>query len=244
MTKLNKWQIYCIDENEWSEGWLEDGIIPEKCFNDGNHNVNLNSAIIIDTIEETTMTIKEESIPTGGHFCSRSILIECSSGINKHRVSFPTPISALSITFKTKDIHEGDLLNMSIGNDIIYGYLTADVNINDKVINVSQSVINNAKIGFFISIDGKELGQVINIDKMNLQLSLDKPCTDMFFSNKTINLYPKVINDFIIGFPGLYEIGKEKIGGSHVPSNTNIELQYENKSSDRKKLYLVIDYLY
>jgi hypothetical protein len=242
--KINKWQIYCNNEGSWSEGWLDDGLIPTKCFNDGSHDVNIESAIIIDTLEEQSVSIKEETVPTGGHFSSKGIFFNCPVGLSQYDISFPFNISALSVSFQTRENQTEDIIDLIIGKDSIIGTLTNNVYISDTVLNVTNTVVDNIKLGFFVMIDSTEVGQVISIDKLNSQITIDRPCSRNYESLLYIKTYPKVINDFTIGYPGLYEIGKGKIGGSHIPANTIITFKYNNNGESLKKFFSFIDYLY
>jgi hypothetical protein len=48
-----KWRIYCTTENEWTEGWLNEGDPePTTCFTDSGHTVNSNSVQQVDSVSE------------------------------------------------------------------------------------------------------------------------------------------------------------------------------------------------
>lgn len=78
-------------------------------------------------LEISTVQIVEESTGTGGFFCTRSINIwaEANSSTTED-VSWPYPVSALSIKLTTDDISSYDQIDMSVGPNTVVGILTSN----------------------------------------------------------------------------------------------------------------------
>ena len=251
MTKINKWRIYCNDESDWTIGYLDADVgEPTKCFNDTSHSVNPLSITLVDVMTENKVTIKEEDIPTGGHFVANCLKLDCPVGYSTHDFQYPHPISTLSITFETLSEHRDDEIEIIIAPETVVGEITSDVSTSDTIINVSQTVIDNASLGYHLCLeDGtnhNELGKIISIDKILNQLTIQNSSTNTYLTSTPTNvkLCHKVVEDFTIGYPSRYELGKDKIGGSHVPTNKIIRVKYKNNGDSTKKLYSVIEFLY
>ena len=250
-TKWIKWRIYCETEATWTEGIVnETAGIPTNCFTNSGHTVNTNSQQILEELSDYTVTITEESTPTGGHFKSNSIKMVCPVGASQHDFSYPHPISVLSITIVTTSDHTGDTFENIVAPNTTIGSITSDITASDTVINVSQTVMDNSKVGYYINVtDGTNndtLGRVLSLDTVNNTLTMETAAVNGFLASTPtiVQLTVKNIDNYIIGEPSRYEIGKDKIGGSYVPANTVIRVDYTNNGGSSKDFYAIIEYLY
>lgn len=247
--QLNKWEMFCDTENTYVTGYTVKDEYPEKCFNNIDHVISRKPQLI-EKIKNNTVRIKEESIQTGGNFkaiCPRMI---CPVGTSTHDYTFEHPISAMSITLNTVAANTNHEVNAFVGPDTVIGTITGDVNVSDTVINVSSTVTSNVNIGYMISLyDGvqtENLGIVKSIDLANNTITISTPSTKSFLASTPtyVRLTVSIIEDFTIGNPGRYELGKDKIGGSYVPTGTIIRVVYNNTGSETVDFYAVIEYLY
>lgn len=248
---IKHWRIYCETESDWTYGYLhEDTGNPTSCFTDPGHTINSNSCQELDTVSDTQVIIKEESTPTGGHFKAKGYKMTCPVGSSNYDYSYPHPISALSITLPTTSDHTDDQIEVQVGPDTTIGTITADVSASDTVITVSQSVIDNIDKGFYVTLDDgtntDDLGLVTSIDYNLLTITVQTAATKAFASATPtyVKITVKVIDDFTIGPAQRYELGKDKIGGSYVPTNTIVRVKYTNNGSSTKDFYCVIEMLY
>lgn len=116
---------------------------------------------------------------------------------------------------------------------------------------VSGTVINYTSIGHHVALnDGtnsNDMGRIISIDKVNNTISTEYTNTNTFDSStptyvKQTRYY---LRNFELGESTKHTIGNSKIGGSYIPANTNITVEYENKSSSTTKTIIgTIEYLY
>jgi len=248
MHEVFKWRVYCNTETTWTYGYLDEDQTPTSCFNDNSHIINTNSMSIVEVISDQIITVKEEVTPTGGHFKIHKYKIVCPPGASEHDYSYPYPISALNVTLNTTDSHTDDELEVIVSPDTIVGVSTSDTNVSDNVINVSQTVVDNVKIGYYLSlfdgVNSENLGRVVNVNKNNLQVSVETPCTQIFTSGSFIRFSIKVIDYFTIGFPANSILGTGKIGGSYIPTNTIVRIKYTNNGETTKNIYPILEYLY
>ena len=93
------------------------------------------------------ISIREESIGTGGHFCTRSIDVEAAAGstgtVNVH---WPYPISALSLKLVTSDPGSTDKIDMTVGANTTIGLLTGDSGANPPTWSGAQNYTVGQKV--------------------------------------------------------------------------------------------------
>ena len=249
MTTLFKWRIRCNTDDKFEFIWSEE--MPTSCPINKNHNINNSLTCIIDKIEPNIVKIKEDSIVTGGNFrCETKII---NSDINTTSItnfSYKYPISVYAVYFVSTIDHEGDIIETNIAPDIPVGLITKNVNTNDTILDVSQTVIDNIMIGYDVKITNQintdDLGKVIAIDKIKKQITTENFTSHNFTVNSSVILLTvKIVENYEIGPPTQHVIGDSKIGGMYVPADTIIQVKYQNKSLDKiKKLVFKIEYMY
>jgi len=118
-------------------------------------------------------------------------------------------------------------------------------------ISVSQTVIDNVYKGFYIKLD-----DLTNNDNVERVIDIDKTNNYIYVENNLVNSYsfatPTYIKqsiyfmkDYDIGHPSKHNIGETKIGGSYVPTNIEVTIEYINKSTTNDKLFVgKVEYLY
>jgi hypothetical protein len=252
MTTLHKYTFTCTTEATEKSVWRdEDDPVPSKCPDDTSHTIDTTSIRITDTVEETTTTIREELIPTGGHF--RAMCKSIDIGANETKIddnTWPYNISALAIEFITTSENQGDDLELIVGPDTIIGAITSGVSISDNVINVDQTTIDYIDIGFrvnlFDGVNTEELGHVTSIDKDNKTITTENSSTTAFLASSPtyVRINVNVIDDYTIGAPGRWIIGEAKIGGSHVKAGISVRIIYKNNTASAKNFTAQLEYLY
>lgn len=252
MSSLYKYSFTCTTELTEKSVWREeDDAAPSKCPDDTSHTIDTNSIRITKILKDNMIKIQEEGTPTGGNFRAISESIDIAA--NETKIvdkTYPYNISALAIEFNSDTENIGDNIELLIGPDKTIGTITSNVNINDNVINVDQTVIDYINIGYkvnlFDGVNTENLGYVISIDKDNKTITTTDSSTQDFSTSPVtyvrINVY--VIEDFKIGKNGRWTIGESKIGGSFVPKNTIIRIIYYNNTASAKNFTAQLEYLY
>lgn len=99
----------------------------------------LNNIVDFHTGENLTndvlkVHIDEEYLPTGGHFCTKSIVIYAEPGTSSTLdVFWPYPITALTIKLTTDETSSSDTIDMSVGANTTVGYLTLSSGFNAEL---------------------------------------------------------------------------------------------------------------
>ena len=264
MSTFTKWKIYCNTEGDWQEVILEESEgAPTVCPNINTHSVNGHSSTKLETVSAQEVKVIEELIPTGGRFHCNTVNFDAPGNtITTHDVSWPFDINILSLNFHSKgarkndgtwdanESQEGDIYSIVAAPDTIVGNITANVSIGDTTIYVSQTVMDNVKIGYYINLfngpSTNDLGRVISLDKNLNTIVVETASTDTFSALTPtyvrMNLY--MIKDFEIGPSDNYEIGNNKIGANFLPKNTVNRIIYDNKTTSQKRIRFNIQYLY
>jgi len=250
MTDVFKYRIYCDTEQTNVYQWATTE--PTKCPNDTSHSINTSSITIIEEIKQSVVKIKEETIETGGHFRSESVVIHPIQGNSIAYVDrvWKYPVSVYSISFITDDSNLGDNISICAGPNTQVGIITEDVTTAMTTFKVNSTVLQYIKKGFSVKLDDSvntdELGEVYSIDTVNETITVDNAPTHNY-----LNITPtKVImesyfmKNFEIGPACKYDIGVSKIGAAYIPTGTTIRCIYQNNSSATKKFAGYIEYTY
>jgi hypothetical protein len=99
-------------------------------------------------------------------------------------------------------------------------------------------------LGFFITINGQDLGRVIDKDENNLTITIENPLVSNLQPMTFIYFTIKIVPRWRFNAPGFCSVGESKIGASLIPANTIMRMLYHNISGKPKWFAISIDYLY
>lgn len=249
---VNKYRIFCKTDSIYIYIW--DTVVPTKCNENISHLIDETTITIIETVDTALVNIDQDGGKTGGHYCceSRSMAIT-SLGINSADFTFPINISAISVNFITTNEHINDSITSFIAPNTTIGINTRPIYPNDNEIYVSDTVLQNVKVGFLCNgIDSStgvtdDFGRVLAIDLVNKKITIEKKATKLFTLGKFIQMTIRNINNLEFNASTKYEIAGTKLGSSYIPANTIIRIQYNNKAnmmSSTKKFVWFIEYYY
>lgn len=249
-TTLYYWKVWCVTENAWGYVWAPDA--PSNCPNNVEHTINEEQVIVQDEISKTEVRVEEEKVKTGGHICCRSGYINTpANDIAQTNISWPFPVNILSLTFNITDLHFKDKLNAIVAPNTIIGTLASNCSIGQTELHVTGTVIENTAVGFhmnlFNGVNTDNLGRVLAIDEINSTITVETgPSMAYTASGPTTYVRQSiyVIEDYTIGYPSSYDLGKNKIGGTFLPPNTTIRVTYENFHGTDVELFSHIEFLY
>ena len=252
MTIITKYRIYCTTESAWTEGWMESA--PTLCFTDTGHTVNSNSVQVLEVIDTAAskVVIEEENVPlneiaTNGKFKCKGFTFDIAPlTTDSLTVSWPFPISVMESFFTAKAEMNGDILNCTVGENTIVGTLTSNVANGDTTFDVALTVVQNAKIGYNLRLNGTLIGIIIAIDLNAQTITVDTGTTTTYTSGQTVGIETNTIENFhICGIDKRISIGSSKVGGMYLKANTNVKVQYENKhATDTKTFCFEVEYIY
>lgn len=196
---------------------------------------------------------QEDYTQTQGHFQSMVIDLEIdpSQNIVIKDITFPYPISLFSSEWNVDVTNVGDKAEFHIAPDTIIGTITSTIDGSEglKTINVSQTVIDNISMGFYIKIGSKTnscIGRVASIDKDNKTLTFEESISQTYTAGSYVFMTVKVVDYWRFTAPGFNSVGESKIGASYIPANTVLRIIYHNINGlNVNKLFgVAIDYMY
>lgn len=200
----------------------------------------------------TDVKIIEEEVSTGGHYQTKGFRmnIDSSDETKILNFSFPIDIGLLSASWVGRLGFDGDWIEIMSAPATVIGFITSDTTINDTVITVDQTTIDNIKIGYYLDLtDGTnsdDCGRVLSIDKVNSTITIENPLSNSYlvssptFCLMTIKFTPQLYLDD----SGVLSVGESKIGASFVPAGTIIRVVYHNDNATTKSFNFLIEYLY
>ena len=297
MTTINQYRVYCTTDSKYVLIWAKED--PTTCPENNTHSIDIDSVTIIDKLTQNTVSIKEEEIPTGGHFkLDMFKIIAPKNQESKQYFDFDYPINVISSKLITGSEHKGDILTWAVAPNTTIGTLTSDYTaipwvlqnyevddviwyksdncnygrlykcildtVNNELptnttywtkqlfeLNVTPSVVNSVKIGYFITltdgVNSDDIGYVTNINKLTNILTVNGASEHSYLAGTPTNIQMTIyFTDHIeIGYPMDITVASDKIGSSYVPTNTKIMSIYKNKSIDTdKELVVYFEYLY
>jgi hypothetical protein len=123
---LYKYRVFCNTDNVDKYVWSETE--PTVCPENHTHSINTTKTRVVDIREPNSVILQEESVPTGGRFGCRTLKVTALANQTvTESVTYPFPISALSISFTTTEAHKGNVLEMAVNKNKIIGAITSAV---------------------------------------------------------------------------------------------------------------------
>lgn len=244
------WKLLCTTESAYKTVWSETA--PTTCPTNTAHTISGSSVTIIDQRGDNIVTIKEEDIPTQGHFQFTVIkLVTAPNTTSTTNIVFPININVITVDIQTEESHRGDNMSWYVLPNYTIGVLTSDASIGNTTLNVSPTVAQAIGLGYVLTItDG------VHTDIMGLCTAVDKIANtvtgqyalthDFSASSPTfVKMSIAYVNNMELGTPQKFSVGASKIGTSYLPKNVPLVANYTNVSStDTKTLYVYIQFLY
>lgn len=197
-------------------------------------------------IEKVKILEEQNDKGTQGHFQSTVIDLYISgvTGTTYKDLSFPYSISLFSSEWLVNESQISDIAEFQLSPDTIIGVLTKNANKDDTILNVSNTVIDNLSIGYWLKVNDEDVNRVLDIDKDNNQITIEKPLENNYNINTYIKMTIKIVPRWRFTAPGFCSVGESKIGASFIPANTIMRLVYHNTTGTEKWFGISIDYLY
>jgi hypothetical protein len=243
---VNKWQIYCATEQKWVSGWLHsDDPSPVVCFNNDQHQINIDSCQITETTQIIKVVVEQESIPTGGHYACQGYVIEIPANTTVTRsISWPFSITTSVVNIMENSDNLGDTLEAIVNPKTLVGGVTSVVLQGTKSCTVNSTVLTYAEIGFDCYIGDEHCGRILSINKQNFIIIFEKELLNEKNMGSPFFIELKIIRDYPLGSGARNGLGSGNIGGKHLPKNTVTNVVYKNNSNIDKRFMFNVEYLF
>lgn len=203
-----------------------------------------------------TVIVKEEvSGVTGGNYAIKTATMTVDHAIGTTKdldISFPYPVSVFSAQFVCKAHHEGDIIDVIMAPDTTIGAITSDVASGATILPVQDSVLDNIRLGFMVSLDNgttqNDLGECTGIDRIAKTITVSTATSSSFLAatptyvKMTVNL----VRNFTLPHAYKIDIGRDVIGGSLLPGGTIMRIKYKNNEGTTvgKTFTFMMEYKY
>lgn len=199
----------------------------------------------------TEVKIKEEEYAgmTQGHFQARTLMVEIEGdGTYSTELDFPYPISLFSSEWLVSDHNVGDGAEFQLAPNTTIGYITAPVEEGDLVIQVSSTVVENIKLGYWVRLNDHEetIGQVTKVNKEDLTIEVESGVNVAHTVGTLVKMTIKIVPVWDFTAAGFCSVGENKIGASFIPEGSVLKLVYHarNGNTEKRLFGISIDYMY
>ena len=195
---------------------------------------------------QTRIEVEHTKTQGNTQFQSYEVVVPASVGVFTTDISFPFNVNLIRGKWFNKVEFDGDVLELVVGEDTVIGAITSNVTTGDTIINVSQTVIDNTNIGYYIKCDSQDWGRVLLIDLDNSTITIETPATADITATGSEYILQTV--KFV---PHLYLEGSDSmmvleggVGSSYLLANTVVTIKYHNNSGTAKTYSAIFEYFY
>lgn len=244
---VSKYRIYCTTEQGYTYTWSD--VLPTTCPNNNQHSIDSATITIIDTVSTNAVQIIQESTPTGGHYRAESKKITVSANSTQYfDYSWPYQLSVLTVKMYTSPENENDIVNSFIAPYTVIGVLTDSAAEDDTILHVNSTVTDNIQKGYrvylFNGVTSTPVGECITIDKVAGTITLDTQLAGPHVSGTYVQMSINNITDFVLKGNTVYSLAEKTIGGSSIPANTVVRVEYTNNGNEATDFFFAFEYLY
>lgn len=253
-----KYQIYCITEGKFVQGYGEQS--PTTCYHDTTHTINPNSVQVLDLIGPNTV-ISVDASPADGNFQISNIEFEIppnptgNTQIIYKTITYPFDLYLWQMSITPPFVCVGDILSLIIGKDTPIGYLTQPALAGQTTLSVSSTVITYVYRGYQLGITldptaqpivYEDLDMITHIDKTNSTITVQKPLSVSYPAGAVLllSLYP--LKEVVLDTYQRFVLGAKGTKAKLIPANTPITIKYTDNTVNAEplKLYFLIEYYF
>lgn len=251
MTTVNLYSVFTTNDNKFKTIWNT----TEPIVGPNGEPIDPQKTSILDSVSKDNVMVHE---PTVGHFQCISIEMDIPAGEPGSKTyidlddEWPMDVVIWKTELVVKQSMVGDELCVINDPDKSIGFITDDVLIDDKVIKVSDTVLEYANVGFDVTLDDRvhkiDLGRIIDINKNEKTITVEKPVTTNFYhlgSGTLVLLNLCMIRNYILDNPGVkIQFGEKGFRGSALSKDTRMRAIYTNNNGQAKKWYWRVEYYF
>lgn len=255
MTTLKRYRVYCVTEAANVIGDFRE-TEPTTCPNNNTHVIDSTLNTVVAARYSSTVTIKEEDIPTRGYFrCDGhelSIPAGMTGDISVHEIVYDFPTTVLSFQLEFTNEHVGDRMWAWSMPTTPLGLIEADLPSGSTSVIIPLVMMQFAGVGLCVFLEDPISGitevstEIATLDPLTRVATLHSPLNNSFLlvSNSTIRPAIPRVKQLKVVSPGVKGIGDKKIGGSSAPVGIKALIQYQNNNGLAKELVLHADLLF
>jgi hypothetical protein len=231
---VKKYRIYCNTDSKFVTGWSDTE--PTTCYDNNTHTIDVNQTSVVD-FDVSKIEIIQTEPERSNYFYLQSIHTDIEAN-----TTMEIPVS-IDIDFYIFGVHInltresiGDIISVHINKDTVIGTATADST--GSVITVSQTVIDNSVVGFYV---------LFNSDYYRI---IDKSATTITVKGSPVvtNGEPIYITYFMVYKKAISNtfdnLGFAVLAGKKILKTDVASITYENNYPIRKTFNIDIEMLF
>jgi hypothetical protein len=265
MTTVNKYELYCIDEQQFVSSWGTTP--PTKCPNDTSHQVNPDSVNIVGGVSENVVSIDSVNTPPGADATSGTYKYDCivmtcnPNAITTYDLVEPIPMCINAVEFSILEQNCGDVVSTTVSPDTLIRNpitgmpitTTQQISANTKTFTVPSYILTYLTRGYYLKLMDdsdsnniiiNELEQIVSTNATNSTVTTKSATSHTFPIGSKILIERRIIDQFHLNRPESHMFGSTIIGSSYVPANTVTQIAYKNNTSETKKFVVYYEYYY
>lgn len=247
MALFYRYSVFCEVEQQW----LEAATLPHRpyvCPHDASHAIDEANIRVLDrraNVPEaiTPVRIEHEMSPTQGNFQCQGYTLDVPAGTTQSLdLTWPFMVAVLGARLVTQASQMDDVFNCYVGNGVVVGALTRDMDAGADTLYVTESAIDHANAGYLLRLEDTELGMITA--RYTDRLTCETPSSRAFPAGTLVRVARHTVKNFTIGPAGLYSVGFSTLGASGLPPGIPLTVSYENKGTELQRVYFLLEYNY
>ena len=243
MAEVNKYRVFCTVEQTYVFGWGTSE--PSVCPNNTSHAINTASTTIVSTVHDSNVNINQNSTGNGGNFgCLSQRLDSVGLDTVTLTMSWPFPVSVLTVQMMCTPDNIGDTLSLCVGPNTPVATLTANVNVDDTQLSVSDVTWLNS--GYYVRLDDGVAvfeSRIVSVDSETSSIFLETASTAAFASGTFVKRTVYYFKD--LDLPGgITTVGNSTFTSSLIPANVVVQIDYTNNTATPKNFIGFVEYFY
>lgn len=244
---INNYRLFCNTESAFVTVWNVN--TPKVCPNNNMHLIDNDSITIIDNVSSNASNIVQYNNDINGNFRTESkILFIPANQIITQLYKWPYNISIMTIGWTSAEENRGDIVNVYIAPNTVIGGITQHINIGDTIIHVSPTVVKYLNVGFCVKITNGtsvlDLGECILIDPVTYIIHCTNSANISMNAGSYVQMTIHNIKNIYLHNPEQFKIGEKHVNSQSLPSNTTVQLSYQNNSNVDKHFMFYYEFLY
>jgi hypothetical protein len=256
--KLTKYSCWCPEHAETldTDYRTPDDGPPTHCPLNEAH-TNISGIAIVDVRDETikrTRIIDSDTLdPDLAVSCTEDIVVPIVAAemISKKDISFPFDINVIAAEYyvdydewNREDYFEA--WGIAAGDPPI-GALTADAAVDDTIINVSPTVFENMRPGYYVDFQDHTENGHYRVDEMDSgagTITLDRGLTEAVVTGKTLHPRRPFVPRKYTKYKAIRRIGDLQSGSSPLDAGDILRIHYHHKNAPTVADWLAYTIIY
>lgn len=239
---VKKWSTYCQNESIVVEGWKETA--PTVCFNNNSHTIDTAQTVLLDVtmasgvVDVRIKQTRNADEPSDRYRAFTYEFSAAPNAVTDYTFQIPIDVNLFSVVLSTYSGNVGDSVTAYINKNTVIGAVVQTAT-DVTVVNVSQTVSENAEIGLYVNFNGGNDVMVVAVDAIASTVTLESPVTVTVADVVRITYF--LVMDKPIVSAKEPSMGRSITGSAFLSKADVGGVSYQNNSSSAKTMMLLLE---